>query len=125
MRQTKLLITSNASLNLKYNSRSLMSHSPVSFQKRQVILYTRPGCHLCDEAKLAMQAADCDNEYTLQEINIESDRELLRRYQCDIPVITIDGVESFRHKLTSQEFRKRLRSQAGASPPSRPRGNYH
>jgi glutaredoxin len=125
MRQTKLLITSNASLILKYNSRSYMSHSPVSFQKHQVIWYTRPGCHLCDEAKLAMQAADCDNEYTLQEINIESDRELLRCYQYDIPVITLDGVEAFRHRLTSEEFRERLRSQAGASPPSRPRGNYH
>jgi len=112
MRQTKLFITSNA-LIVKYNSRSLMSHSPVSFQKRQVILYTRPGCHLCDEAKLAMQAADCDNEYTLQEINIESDRELLRRYQYDIPVITLDGVEAFRHRLTSEEFRERLLNRSG------------
>ena len=92
--------------------------------KRQVILYTRPGCHLCDEAKQAMQAAGCDKEYTLQEINIESDAELLRRYQFDIPVITVDGVEAFRHKLTSQAFRERLHSGAGASPPSRPRADY-
>ena len=93
-----------------------MSHSPVSFQKRQVILYTRPGCHLCDEAKLAMQAADCVDEYTLQEINIESDRELLRRYQYDIPVITLDGVEAFRHRLTSEEFRERLLNRSGGKP---------
>jgi glutaredoxin len=89
-----------------------------SFSKRQVILYTRPGCHLCDDAKQAMQAAGCDKEYTLEEINIESDPELLRRYQFDIPVITIDGVEAFRHRLTSETFRERIR--AGASPPSRP-----
>ena len=91
-----------------------------SFSKRQVILYTRPGCHLCDEAKQEMQAAGCDNEYTLQEINIESDRELLRRYQYDIPVIFVNGVEAFRHRLTSEAFRKRLRSEAGASRPSQP-----
>jgi len=55
-----------------------------------------------------MQAADCANEYTLQEINIESDRELLRLYQFDIPVVTIDGVEAFRHRLTSEAFRERM-----------------
>ena len=88
--------------------------------KRQVILYTRPGCHLCDEAKQEMQAAGCDNEYTLQEINIESDHELLRRYQHDIPVIFVDGVEAFRHRMTSEAFRTRLRREAGASRPSQP-----
>ena len=91
-----------------------------SLAKHQVILYTRPGCHLCDEAKRAMQAADCANEYTLQEINIESDRELLRRYQYEIPVITIDGAEAFRNRLTAEAFRERLRSGAGASRPSQP-----
>jgi glutaredoxin len=101
------------------NANNLMSYEN-GFSKHQVILYTRPGCHLCDDAKLAMQAADCANEYTLQEINIESDPELLRRYQYDIPVITVDGVEAFRHRLTSEAFLERVRSGAGASPPSRP-----
>ncbi len=96
-----------------------MSHNR-NVPKRDVVLYTRPGCHLCDEAKQAMQGADCRNEYTLHEINIESDRELLRRYQSDIPVIAIDGVEAFRHRLTSEEFREALRRRAVASPPSRP-----
>jgi len=101
------------------NASNLMSYES-SLSKRQVILYTRPGCHLCDDAKQAMQAAGCDKEYTLEEINIESDPELLRRYQFDIPVITIDGVEAFRHRLTSETFRERMPSGAGASPPSRP-----
>jgi glutaredoxin len=76
--------------------------------KAQVIIYSRPGCHLCDEAKSAIAAARCPDEYTLAEINIESDPELLRRYQYDIPVIMIDGVEAFRHRLTAEEFRQRL-----------------
>lgn len=87
-----------------------------SFSKHQVILYTRPGCHLCDDAKQAMQDADCAKEYTLQEINIESDPELLRRYQYDIPVITVDGIEAFRHRLTSEAFRERLLSRSGGEP---------
>ena len=97
----------------------LMSNKQPDLPKRQVILYTRPGCHLCEEAKQEMRAASCANEYTLQEINIESDPELLKRYQYDIPVIFVDGVEAFRHKLTSDEFRNRIR--AGACPPSGPR----
>jgi len=77
--------------------------------KAHVIIHSRPGCHLCDEVKQAIESAGCQNEYTLEEINIESDPDLLRRYQYDIPVVTINGVEAFRHRLTASEFRKRVR----------------
>jgi glutaredoxin len=76
--------------------------------KPHVIVYSRPGCHLCDEAKLAINAAGCDDQFTLEEINIESDRELLRKYQYDIPVVTIDGDEVFRHRVDVSQFRTRI-----------------
>ncbi len=76
-----------------------------------VIIYSRPGCHLCEEAKEAMRAANCAEAYSLSEVNIESDRGLLERYQHDIPVITIDDVEAFRHRLTAAEFRSRIVSE--------------
>ena len=50
-------------------------------------------------------AAGCADDYTLAEIDIESDPDLLRRYKNDIPVITINGVEMFRHRLTAEQFR--------------------
>jgi glutaredoxin len=78
--------------------------------KARVIIYSRPGCHLCDEAKEAMRAANCESLYTLQEINIEDDLALLDRYRYDIPVITIDGVETFRHRLSTDEFRERCQN---------------
>ena len=85
-----------------------------SSEKAHVIIYSRPGCHLCDEAKQAIEAAQCLDEYTLEEINIESDPGLLSRYQYDIPVITINGAEAFRHRLTPEAFRERLlRSRGG------------
>jgi glutaredoxin len=77
--------------------------------KAQVIIYSRPGCHLCDDAKQAIEGAGCQNEYTLEEINIESDPDLVNCYQYDIPVVTINGFEAFRHRLTAEEFRERLR----------------
>jgi glutaredoxin len=76
--------------------------------KAHVIIYSRPGCHLCDEVKQAIEDAQCANKYTLEEINIESDVALLRRYRYDIPVVTINGEEAFRHKLTADEFRQKL-----------------
>ena len=55
-----------------------------------------------------MRAARCTGEYTLEEVNIENDPELLERYKDDIPVITFNGVEAFRHRITSEEFRRRI-----------------
>ena len=84
------------------------SKKPSPLGKVHVIIYSRPGCHLCEEAKQAIESARCANEYTLEEINIESDVALLRRYRFDIPVVTINGEEAFRHRLTADEFRQRL-----------------
>jgi glutaredoxin len=73
-----------------------------------VIIYSRPGCHLCDEAKAAIENAGCGKQFTLEEINIESDMELLKKYQYDIPVIAIDGRETFQHRLTPHDFRDEI-----------------
>jgi glutaredoxin len=76
--------------------------------KVEVILYTRPGCHLCEEAKLAIEQAGCQDAYLLTEINIESSEQLLDQYRNDIPVVTIGGVEAFRHRVSSEEFQRRI-----------------
>jgi glutaredoxin len=75
-------------------------------KKSTVVIYSRPGCHLCEEAKAVIHAADCAAQFTLEEINIETDPRLLHQYRNDIPVITIDGVEAFRHRVRADEFRK-------------------
>jgi glutaredoxin len=76
--------------------------------KAQVKLYTRPGCHLCEEAKHEMAAAECRDLYDLEEINIDTDRELRRRYGWDIPVVTINGTPAFKHRLTRAAFREEI-----------------
>ena len=75
----------------------------------QVKLYTRPGCHLCAEAKQEMLASACGDLYELEEINIDTDPELRRRYGWDIPVVTIDGAHAFKHRLTRDAFRDEIR----------------
>ena len=74
--------------------------------KPHVIVYSRPGCHLCDEAKRAIAASALRDRFILEEVNIESDPELLRKYQYDIPVVTLDGTEIFRHRVNTGEFGK-------------------
>ncbi|HXM34531.1 MAG TPA: glutaredoxin family protein [Pyrinomonadaceae bacterium] len=70
----------------------------------KVTIYSKPDCHLCVEAKEVMRGVGCNDLYTLEEINIESDPELFARYRYDIPVILIDGTEAFRHRLIAEEF---------------------
>jgi len=76
--------------------------------KAHVIVYSRPGCHLCDKAKAAILQSDCTDLFTLEEIDIETDPALLQRYQNDVPVVTVNGVEAFRHRIEPREFKKRL-----------------
>ena len=77
--------------------------------KPHVVIYSRPGCHLCDEAKAAILSAGCGDQFVLEEINIESDEELLRKYKYDIPVIAINGVETFMHRVDPKEFKTRIK----------------
>jgi len=77
---------------------------------KHVIIYSRPGCHLCDEAKAAILGAGCNEKFVLEEINIESSDELLSKYRYDIPVIAIDGLETFIHRVTPREFREKILS---------------
>ncbi len=79
-------------------------------KKPHVTLYTKPGCHLCEEARREMLAADCPDLYELTQVNIDADPALWERYRLDIPVITINGQEAFRHRLTAAEFKKALLS---------------
>jgi glutaredoxin len=78
-------------------------------KKALVTIYTRPGCHLCDEAKASIQASGCGEEFTLEEVNIDNDPALHEKYQYDIPVILIDGTKAFKHRVDPREFKRKLR----------------
>jgi glutaredoxin len=78
--------------------------------KARVVLYTKNNCGLCEKMKAEMARAACDESYTLEEVDIEKDAELLARYRYEIPVLFINGREAFRHRLSSDEFRARINS---------------
>jgi glutaredoxin len=60
-----------------------------------VTLYSRPGCHLCDEAREALERVRAQAPFTVDEINIETDDKLHARYLERIPVVALDGDELF------------------------------
>ena len=74
-------------------------------EKVRVILYMKPVCGLCHEMKAVMKSAGCDELYTLEEVDIEQDAVLFELYRYEIPVLCINGVEAFRHRLKPDEFR--------------------
>ena len=76
--------------------------------KAQVVLYTRPGCHLCDAVKREILAAGVADAYNLVEMNIDADPALAALYGWDIPVVSINGVVAFKHRLTAADFRREL-----------------
>lgn len=76
---------------------------------RKVTIYTRPGCHLCEEAKAAIYSSGCEGEFVLEEVNIDEDAALRERYGSDIPVIFINGVKVFKHRVDPREFKRKLR----------------
>ena len=62
---------------------------------RTVTLYGRPGCHLCDDARVALQRVRAIHPFHLHEVDIEADDTLLGRYLERIPVVALDGEELF------------------------------
>ena len=62
---------------------------------RTVTLYSRPGCHLCDEARDQLERIRATAPFELREVDITGDDALHARYLERIPVIALDGRELF------------------------------
>jgi glutaredoxin len=83
----------------------------------EVTMYTRPGCHLCEDAKAVVQPLLEEFGATLREVNIDHDNELGERYSWDIPVIFVGAHKAAKHRVDPHLFRRQLdeaRERAGA-----------
>jgi len=65
--------------------------------------------------KEAMSNSGCVGLYTLEEVDIETDAELFASYRFEIPVLYINGVEAFRHRLRADEFKAYVTALVGES----------
>jgi glutaredoxin len=69
-----------------------------------LVLYSRPGCHLCDDARDVLVRVGAP----FAEVDIETDDALHARLLERIPVVTLDGEELFEHFVDERTLRARL-----------------
>jgi glutaredoxin len=80
---------------------------------RQIVtLYTRAGCCLCDDAKQVIHAARAHADFDYQEIDIDGDPDLLRLYNDEVPVITINRVKAFKYRVSLSDLVRKLAARA-------------
>ena len=75
---------------------------------REVTMYMREGCHLCEEAKSAMAPVLAAFGARLQEVDIDDDPILLARYTNDVPVIFIGAQFFTQHRVDAARLRRHL-----------------
>jgi glutaredoxin len=75
---------------------------------REVVLFGRDGCCLCDDARAILERVRARHRFALVERDIDGDETLLRAYLERIPVVAIDGVEVFELFVDESEFERRL-----------------
>jgi glutaredoxin len=78
----------------------------------QVVLYTRAGCHLCDEVKATLVRLEKRGglPFTWREVDIDSDPDLQRQFNEEVPVVFIDGKKAFKYRMAERDFLRRLES---------------
>jgi glutaredoxin len=86
---------------------------------RDVVVYSRPGCHLCEQALAVIEEVRARVAFALREVDIESDDALFKRYLERIPVVVIDGRESFELFVDSAQFEQALIRSGEAAAHSR------
>ena len=75
----------------------------------RLTIYSKPGCHLCDEMKaLVRRTIHGRAEIALEEIDISGDPALLALYELEIPVLLIDGKKAAKYRITEEELTRRI-----------------
>ena len=77
----------------------------------RLTIYSRPGCHLCDEMKMVVSTVVKElpsGTITVEHIDIASDPTLEGLYREEIPVLFVNGRKAAKYRITIEELKKRL-----------------
>jgi glutaredoxin len=83
---------------------------------KTLTLYSRPGCHLCDEMKAIVKRVALmvtDEPITIEEIDISTDPALETQYGLEIPVLFVEGKKAAKYRVTEGELTRLLESRHG------------
>jgi glutaredoxin len=73
-----------------------------------VTVYSRPGCHLCDEMKAVVDRVARRVPLTMEIIDISNNPQLEARYGLEIPVLLVNGTKAAKHRVTEDDLRRIL-----------------
>jgi glutaredoxin len=71
-------------------------------------LYSRPGCHLCEEMKATVDRVARQVPLTMHVVDISADAELEARYGLEIPVLMVNGKKAAKHRVSEDELTRML-----------------
>ena len=74
-------------------------------------VYSRPGCHLCDEMTAVIERVVRGTAWTVEKVDISTDAELEARYGLEIPVLLVDGRKAAKYRVSEGELRRILKSE--------------
>ena len=75
----------------------------------KLTLYSRPGCHLCDDMKAVINRVARTIPLTLDVVDISTDADLERRHGLEIPVLMIDGKKAAKYRVEEDELTRILK----------------
>src|SRR6266516_4493594 len=73
-------------------------------QLRHVIVYSRKGCHLCEIVKESLTKLHKRGGFQWRDVDVDSDPDLRRQYNDQVPVVFINGRKAFKYRMDEQEF---------------------
>jgi len=79
-------------------------------EPRSVVVYSRKGCHLCEVVKESLVKLSRRGGFTWREVDVDTDIELRRQFNDEVPVVFIDGRKAFKYSMNEQEFLRKLAS---------------
>ena len=80
----------------------------------QLTLYSRPGCHLCDDMKTLIARVAARLPLGLEVVNIDEDPVLTERYGLEIPVLLVDGRKVAKYRIDEAALERTLRARTTA-----------
>jgi glutaredoxin len=81
----------------------------------EIIVYSRKGCHLCDVVKETLAEARNAADFEWREVDIDTDPELVQRFNDEVPVVFINGRKAFKYHMERKQFLRALDGRNGCA----------
>jgi len=79
-------------------------------EQRLVTVYSRKGCHLCEIVKESLVKLHRQGGFEWRDVDVDSDPDLRRQYNDQVPVVFINGRKAFKYRMDEQEFLRKIAS---------------